>query len=125
MPPASPRKSSTSSADRSPPRSRYLGLEAAGPYPAPGSPADWATELRVRLDAVGLAATPFRVIRANGPRAIVEFDHRAVSAIRRGLERIGSDGRGRTLRPFRTWGTLVGAKAWLRGSAGARPVSGG
>jgi hypothetical protein len=112
MPPASPRKSSTSYADRSPTRSRYLGLEAAGPNPFPASPAAWESLLRARLARAGIAPARFRLIRSDGPRAIAEVDHRSAGPARSAWT--GAADGDVPLVPHRTWGTLVGAKAWLR-----------
>jgi hypothetical protein len=54
---------------------------------------------------------PFRLIRSEGFRAVVEVEHLLVTAAR-------STWPGRvedhvSLATVRTWGTLVGAKAWL------------
>jgi hypothetical protein len=108
----SPRKSSTSSGRRSAaPRPRYLGLEVAGEHlPAP-SPRWWETTLRARA---GLGPSPFRfrLIRVEGPRAVVEVDQRTLAVARTVWP--GTLEPGTELVSVRTWGTLVGAKAWLR-----------
>jgi hypothetical protein len=115
MPPASPRKSSTSSADhRSPPRPRYLGIEVAGPHPPPHSPQAWEAILRARLARAGVSPASFRLIRADGPRAIAEVDHRTAPLARAAWGMPGTGPRDPSLAPRKTWGTLVGAKAWLR-----------
>jgi len=124
----SPRKSSTSSG-RTTFRSRYLGLEVAGePFPAL-SPRWWEASLRAALDATpGAAGGRFRLVRAEGRRAIVEVDHREAARARAAWNG-GVGGRDRwTLATRRTWGTLVGAKRWLRapstGSRGRAPAAG-
>lgn len=118
MPPASPRKSSISYGNRSPPppRPRYLGLEAAGSHPPPGSPQAWEAVLRSRLARAGVPTGSFRLIRFEGHRAIAEVDHRTALLARAAWEAptLGPDEV--TLIPRKTWGTLVGAKAWVRES---------
>ena len=64
------------------------------------------------LEAGGGPAVPFRVIRSDRDRAVVEIDHLGVPAARTawngpapGAERVSTR---------RTWGTLIGAKRWLR-----------
>jgi hypothetical protein len=114
MPRASPRKSSTSYGKRSPPRPRYLGIEVAGPHPPPGSPHAWEAVLRARLERAGISPSCFRLIRFEGPRAIAEVDHRTAPLARAAWEAPGTGPPDLPLVPRRTWGTLVGAKAWLR-----------
>ncbi|MGA8304021.1 MAG: hypothetical protein WA691_09185 [Thermoplasmata archaeon] len=110
----SPRKSSTSSARPATLRPRYLGLEVAGELFPPPSARWWETTLRRGLDR---AAVPgrFRVIRSDGYRAIVEVDQfHAIAA--RGAWTLSVDDGGRLV-ARRTWGTLRGAKQWLRAAA--------
>lgn len=71
--------------------------------------------LRDRLDRAGLGSIHFRLIRFDGPRAVVEVE--ATSALRaraawndRPDAKDTSDG----LTTRKTWGTLLGAKVWLR-----------
>jgi hypothetical protein len=116
----SPRKSSTSSGKR-PPRSRprYLGLEVAGELFPPPPPRWWEATLRRALDA-SPARGGFRLVRSDGFRAIVEVDQFRAPAARIAWTIPLDESRpgGTALRACRTWGTLRGAKAWLR--AGAR-----
>jgi len=109
----SPRKSSTSSGKPRPVRPRYLGLEVAGEL-LPSFSRDWEALLRDRLDRAGLGNVKFRLIRADGRRAIVEVGHVEVRAARSAWTVPTPTGRGPGMTPRRTWGTLVGAKAWLR-----------
>jgi hypothetical protein len=114
----SPRKSSTSSGKRPPRlRPRYLGLEVAGePFPPP-PPRWWEATLR-RLLERSAAAGRFRIIRTDGYRAIVEVDQlRSVAARRAWTTEIEASGAPLRLAAQRTWGTLRGAKAWLRRAA--------
>jgi len=107
----SPRKSSTSSGRRSDaPRPRYLGLEVAGEHLPSLSPRGWEELLRGLFDPA-LGALPFRLIRSDGRRAVVEVRHRTVTSARAAWNVALPDG-GR-LTTVRTWGTLVGAKRWL------------
>jgi RNase P/RNase MRP subunit POP5 len=111
----SPRKSSTSSGKRPPrARPRYLGLEVAG-EPFPPATRWWETTLRDLLDRSAVTGR-FRLVRTDGYRAIVEVDHR-LSATLRVAWTTELEERGHRLRlgTRRTWGTLRGAKAWLRG----------
>jgi len=120
MPPASPRKSSISYGNRSPPRPRYLGLEVAGTHPPPGSAPAWDALLRARLLRAGIPVGSLRVIRCEGPRVIAEIDHRSAALARAAFEAPDPGSPDLRLVPRRTWGTLVGAKAWLRRPSGAR-----
>jgi hypothetical protein len=106
----SPRKSSTSSARSAAPRPRYLGLEVAGNPLPPLSPRWWDATLR-RRGSGPAAAVAFRVVRCDGPRAVVEVGHRQLAAARAAWP--GPLEGGLALTTVRTWGTLVGAKAWL------------
>ncbi len=114
----SPRKSSTSSARSSDPRPRYLGLEVAGEHLPPLSPRWWEGALRRRSDGAS-AAVPFRLIRSDGPRAIVEVEHRQADAARHLWT--GPLDAQLTMATVRTWGTLEGAKAWLGEFRDRRP----
>ncbi|HTT73955.1 MAG TPA: hypothetical protein VMG99_07435 [Thermoplasmata archaeon] len=107
----SPRKSSTSSG-RSRPRPRYLGIEAAGEHLPPLSPRGWESALTGAAAALRPAGPlPFRLVRFAGRRAIVEVEHAAVADARRAWN---GPRDGIVLATRRTWGTLVGAKRWLR-----------
>jgi hypothetical protein len=114
----SPRKSSTSSARSSEPRPRYLGLEVAGEHLPPLSPRWWEGTLRRRSEAAPFGV-PFRLVRSDGPRAIVEVEHLQL-ATARALWTGPIDDR-LVLATVRTWGTLVGAKAWLGSLRARRP----
>ncbi len=110
----SPRKSSTSSG-RSKSRPRYLGIEVAGqPFPAL-SPRWWEANLRVGLDRTpGPTGVPFRLVRVEGRRAIAEVDRYVAGRARSAWNApVSGDDRIR-FATRRTWGTLVGAKRWLR-----------
>jgi hypothetical protein len=112
MRPVKARKSSTSSGSRPRrPRARYLGLEAATePFPST-SPSVWVGRLRRALVDAGSPGLPFRLVRSEGRRAIIEVEALDAPAARRAWNRdVGPDDRMRT---ERTWGTLVGAKAWI------------
>ncbi len=114
MRPVSLRKSSTSFGKRLPrSRPRYLGLEVAGePVPAL-SPPLWLSTLREALASSGAPSVAFRVIRTEGPRAVVEVEGREAAAARRAWNVDAAGGPQGSLRTVRTWGTLVGAKEWL------------
>jgi hypothetical protein len=77
---------------------------------------DWETLLHRRLDRVAYGAVPFRLIRADGRRAVVEVAHVHVPAVRAAWNSTPATGGEPELTTRRTWGTLVGAKAWLRRS---------
>jgi RNase P/RNase MRP subunit POP5 len=119
MRPASPRKSSTSSGRPARPRARYLGIEVAAEPVPPASPAAWEAALRSALTVTGLAEVHVRVVRAEGRRAIVAVDHRWAPRARATWAATPAPGAPRFV-PVRTWGTLVGAKAWLRNGRHAR-----
>ncbi|MGB6442432.1 MAG: hypothetical protein WBF81_03955 [Thermoplasmata archaeon] len=115
----SPRKSSTSSARPATLRPRYLGIEAAGEhFPAP-PPRWWEATLRRCLDG-SPAAGRFRLVRADGYRAIVEVDQFRAPGARVAWTTV-LDGPTPSVRltTRRTWGTLRGAKVWIRN--GSRP----
>ena len=105
-----PRKSSTSSARSAAPRPRYLGLEVAGEHLPPLSPRWWESTLRRQLDGAP-TPVPFRLIRSEGSRAVVEVPHRSAATARTRWTAALDDHL--ALETVRTWGTLVGAKAWL------------
>jgi hypothetical protein len=110
----SPRKSSTSSGRPPTLRPRYLGLEAAGEQLPPLPPRWWEATLRRCLDRAGVAEK-FRVVRVDGRRAIAEVEHRASAAARAAwTTSVTESGTAIELATRRTWGTLRGAKAWLR-----------
>ncbi|HYA55025.1 MAG TPA: hypothetical protein VEG42_05435 [Thermoplasmata archaeon] len=115
----SPRKSSTSSGKPSVRRRpRYLGIEVAGELFPPLSPRAWEGLLAERWTAAPASPTPpFRLIRAEGRRAIVEVDHLFAAEARAAWAARPTEAGRPTLVPHRTWGTLVGAKAWLRSRA--------
>jgi hypothetical protein len=83
----------------------------AGEHLPPLSPRAWEALLR----STAGPDLPFRLVRSETHRAVVEVDHavsdHARSAWNAPLER--STGQ---LSTVRTWGTLIGAKRWLRGS---------
>jgi len=110
----SPRKSSTSSGRSPAQRPRYLGIEAAGEHLPALSPRTWEGLLGERLSRAGVTVRKFRLIRAEGSRAVVEVDHRAARRAREVWSE-GPNGPGEVrFVPYRTWGTLDGAKRWLR-----------
>jgi hypothetical protein len=55
----------------------------------------------------------FRVIRVEGRRAVVEVGHQDATRARAAWNRAAPPVEGR-LATRRTWGTLVGAKRWLK-----------
>ncbi|HYB63381.1 MAG TPA: hypothetical protein VEE86_03045 [Thermoplasmata archaeon] len=111
----SPRKSSTSSGKPPALRPRYLGLEVAGEHLPFLSPRAWESLLGERLSSAGPPVPRFRLVRAEGRRAIVEVDHLAARHARAAFSTGPPRPGGLALVSRRTWGTLVGAKAWLRG----------
>ena len=124
MPAARARKSSTSSGRPRRPRPRYLGLEAAGREPFPPSSSAWAARLSDARVRAGAGLFSFRVVRAEGPRAVVEVEARDLPAARSAWNLTLGPSAGVTLRTWRSWGTLLGAKAWLaegRGTPTRRP----
>jgi hypothetical protein len=117
----SPRKSSTSSGRAAPLRPRYLGIEVAGEHFPPPSPRWWEATLRRGFDRAAIGGR-FRLVRAEGYRAIAEVDQfRAVAA--RGAWTGPADERGVRLAARRTWGTLRGAKAWVRAGIARGPAA--
>jgi len=117
----SPRKSSTSSGKATPfptRRPRYLGLEVVGELLPPLSPRAWESLLADRWTATGEPSPRFRLIRSEGRRAIVEVDHLLAARARAAWSGATRAPGVPTLVSFRTWGTLVGAKAWIRGRRG-------
>jgi len=115
----SPRKSSTSSGKDRSHRPRYLGVEVAGEHLPPSSPRHWEAILASRLRADPAPTPAFRIVRTDGRRAIVELDHRAVGRARAAWNGPARDASEAVIATRRTWGTLVGAKAWLRGGTSA------
>ena len=87
---------------------------AGEPVPAL-SPRAWEALLRDRLASAGIAPRQFRLIRSESRRAIAEVDQWTAPRARLAWAAppAGPKG-GPALRPYRTWGTLVDAKAWLR-----------
>ena len=110
----SPRKSSTSSGRPPVLRARYLGVEVDGePFPPP-SPRWWEATLRGCLDRSAVPGR-FRVVRVEGRRAVVEVDQLRSRAARAAWTTSVPDRSGEVrIATRRTWGTLRGAKAWLR-----------
>ena len=118
----SPRKSSTSSGRPRVLRPRYLGLEVAGEHlPAGLSPRWWEETLRSALGDTGPARGPLRVVRSEHHRAIVAVDQFRSLAVRAAWNGPVPRAPGARLSTHGTWGTLVGAKAWLRGERPVRP----
>ncbi len=109
----SPRKSSTSSARRTP-RPRYLGVEAAGELVPPLPARGWEAALRSAWARVEAGPLRLRIVRSDGRRAIVEVEHTALPSARAAWNGPVAAPAGLTLRTRRTWGTLVGAKRWWR-----------
>ena len=108
-----PRKSSTSSANPSA-RPRYLGIEVTG---VPTLSARWLEQVLANRLAEGIGQRPrIRVIRHEGPKAIVEVDHRLAPAARDAWNcTIHGVAPGTLLiRTVRTWGTLLKGKVWIR-----------
>lgn len=108
----SPKRSSTSSGN-SLFRPRYLGIEVVGdPSFSPRILERWLSD---RL-ADGSPPPKLRIIRVVGRRALVDVPH--TWAIRARTEWTGrwttADGTDLEVRTYRTWGTLVGGKRWLR-----------
>ncbi len=92
------------------------------PFPPPRW---WETILRAALEQDGTAGPPFRVVRAERFRAIVAVDHRVALQVRIAWNREAPTPPGTRLATRRTWGTLVGAKRWLRGApSGGRAEDG-
>ncbi|HYB78369.1 MAG TPA: hypothetical protein VEG66_01225 [Thermoplasmata archaeon] len=87
---------------------------AGEPLPAL-SPRAWELLLSDRLAAAGEPTPRFRLIRSEGRRAIAEVDHLSAARVRAAWAASASGATAPTLIPYRTWGTLVGAKKWLRG----------
>jgi hypothetical protein len=110
----SPRKSSTSSGKPPGLRPRYLGIEVAGEHFPSLSPRAWEGLLAERLASAGVPVRRFRVIRSEGRRAVVEVDHLAAPRARAAWTATPAGPSEIGFIPRRTWGTLVGAKAWLR-----------
>jgi len=79
------------------------------------SPRAWESLLAERLARGDGPAPRFRLVRSEGRRAIAEVDHLSARRAREAWAAPPPDPNEPTLRPHRTWGTLVGAKEWLRG----------
>ena len=110
----SPRKSSTSSGRPRTLRPRYLGVEVAGEHlPAGFSARWWEENLGSLLTAAGGPGGPIRVLRVQGTRAVVAIDQTRTDAARRAWNGPAPGASGFRFRTWRTWGTLVGAKAWI------------
>jgi hypothetical protein len=111
----SPRKSSTSSGNHSL-RPRYLGVEVAGSSRFLPSIRWWEETLSSLLEATPSAGARVRVIRAEAVRAIVEVDHHTAPRSRKVWNAVVASPNGERweISTKRTWGTLVGAKSWLR-----------
>jgi RNase P/RNase MRP subunit POP5 len=74
----------------------------------------WEATLRRTLEPSS-APGAFRIVRSDGYRAIVAVDQSRVRAAREAWTTVLDDPRtGVRIRTRRTWGTLRGAKAWLR-----------
>ena len=81
-------------------------------------PARWTASLEEALRDAGTPALPFRLVRSDGRRAVVRVDTRSLPDAKRAWNRLeGRVGGAPLLVTRQTWGTLVGAKAWL-----ARPA---
>ena len=65
------------------------------------------------LTAAGGPEGPIRVLRVQGPRAVVQIDQLRTDAARDAWNGAVPDAPGVRLVTRRTWGTLVGAKAWV------------
>ncbi len=92
---------------------------AGEPLP-PRSPSQFESVLREALARRRPGPPRVRLVRAQGARAIVEVEHSDAASARDAWNGpLGPI----ELRTVRTWGTLVGAKAWLAGRrrAGPRP----
>jgi hypothetical protein len=77
------------------------------------SPRDWEGLVHARLARQGFDSMRFRIVRSAARRAIVEVGHLDLTRFRSSFAE--ASGEGPAIRSVRTWGTLVGAKAWLRG----------
>jgi hypothetical protein len=108
----SPKRSSTSSGN-SLSRPRYLGIEVAGDTSfSPRTLERWLSD---RLTTGG-PPPKLKVVRVEGHRALVDVPH--TWAIRARTEWSGrwttTEGVTVEVRTYRTWGTLVGGKRWIR-----------
>ena len=113
----SPRKSSTSSAEPVA-RPRYLGVEVVGEtiVPRPWLEEALRRALTPRSGAIPPAPRRIRIIRLERAKALVEIGHRWAAEARSAWNGPvpGPSGRPVALATRRTWGTLRGAKLWLR-----------
>ncbi len=89
---------------------------AGEPFPPP-SARWWEAALRHGFDRAAVAGR-FRLIRADGYRAVVEVDQRRAPAARAAWNGPADDAGSVALVTRRTWGTLRGAKRWLRARLG-------
>jgi len=113
----SPRKSSTSSGRPASLRPRYLGIEVAGEHLPSPPPRWWEATLRGCLDRSAVPGR-FRLVRAEGRRAVVEVDQLRSRAVRAAwTTSVPEQGAEVRIATRRTWGTLRGAKVWLRRGA--------
>jgi RNase P/RNase MRP subunit POP5 len=86
----------------------------AGEHLPPFAPRWWEATLRRCLDEAGVPAG-FRLVRAEGARAIAEVEHHAADRARGAWSTVVREpGRSVEIATRRTWGTLRGAKSWLR-----------
>jgi len=88
----------------------------AGEHLPPHSPRAWESLLAERLGASGAPGPRFRLIRSDGRRAIVEVDQLTALKVRSAWGATPPSRDAIVVTPRRTWGTLVGAKMWLRAS---------
>jgi hypothetical protein len=111
----SPRKSSTSSAEPVE-RPRYLGLEVAGVAFVPRPWLERALREALPPAPVDSRARQPRIIRLERGRALVEVGHRWAAVARKAWNGpvTGPQGGPIELSTRRSWGTLRGAKIWLR-----------
>ncbi len=65
------------------------------------------------LATAGGTGGPIRVLRVQGPRAVVQIDQMRSDAARHAWNGTVPGTPGLRLATRRTWGTLVGAKAWV------------
>lgn len=108
----SPKRSSTSSGNPLP-RPRYLGVEVAGDRLfSPRVLEHWLSD---RLAGEG-PPPKLRVVRVDGRKALVDVPHTWARRARADWSGrwTASDGTVLEMRTYRTWGTLVGGKRWLK-----------
>jgi hypothetical protein len=78
------------------------------------SPRAWESLLAERFVARDAPAFRYRLIRSDGRRAVVEVDQWSAERARTVLAARPRPPGEVTVDPRKTWGTLVGAKEWLR-----------